>query len=145
MKNTLFLAWIPINIQGSTVLDSLGYWETKHLGMKKFSCFPKGFLSIRILLEGKINLSLRSVLHSFYRNWVFLTCHSPRIREMKILSCEDLWLSDEIMERAYQKFLEVGKTKGLFSLDDPQQPKIVVISAHALQHAVLRFLVKDKE
>jgi hypothetical protein len=23
------------------------------------------------------------------------------------------------MERAYKKFLEVGKTKGLFSLDDP--------------------------
>ena len=49
------------------------------------------------------------------------------------------------MDRAYKKFLEVGKTKGLFSLDDPQQPKVVVISAHSLQHAVLRFLVKDVE
>ncbi len=49
------------------------------------------------------------------------------------------------MERACKKFLEVGKTKRLFSLDDPQQPKIVVISAHALQHAVLRFLVSDEE
>ena len=45
---------------------------------------------------------------------------------------EGLWLSDEIMDRAYKKFLEVGKTKGLFSLDDPQQPKIAVIAAHAL-------------
>ena len=71
--------------------------------------------------------------------------HMIRIREMKILSCEDLWLSDEIMERAYTKFLEVGETKRIFSLYDPQQPKIVVISAHALQHAVLRFLVKDAE
>ena len=60
-----------------------------------------------------------------------------RFREMKILSCENLWLSDEIMERAYQKFLEVGKTEGLFSLDDPQPPRIIVISAHALQEAVL--------
>ena len=49
------------------------------------------------------------------------------------------------MERAYKKFLEVGKTKGLFSLDDPEQSKVVVISAHSLQHAVLRFLVKDVE
>ena len=64
---------------------------------------------------------------------------------MIMFSREDLWLSDEIIERAYKKFLEVGKTKGLFSLDDPQQPKVVVISAHALQHAVLRFLVKDVE
>ena len=29
--------------------------------------------------------------------------HIIRIREMKILSCENLWLSDEIMDRAYQK------------------------------------------
>ena len=49
------------------------------------------------------------------------------------------------MERAYEKILEVAKTKGLFSLDDPQQHKIVVLSAHALQLAVLRFLVTDKE
>ena len=69
--------------------------------------------------------------------------HIIRLCEM---NSENLWLSDEIMERAYRKFLEVGKTKGLFSLDDPQQPKIVVISAHALQLvAVLRFLVKDEE
>ena len=41
---------------------------------------------------------------------------------MKMFEREDLWLSDdEIMDRAYKKFLEVGKTKGLFSLDDPQQ------------------------
>ena len=65
--------------------------------------------------------------------------------EIKFLSCENLWFSDEIMERALEKFLEVGITKGLFSLDDPQQPKIVVISQHALQHAVLRFLVTDEE
>ena len=71
--------------------------------------------------------------------------HIIRIREMKMVFCEDLWLSDEIMDRAYKKFLEVGKTKGLFSLDDPQQPKIAVIAAHALQHAVLRFLVQDVE
>ena len=71
--------------------------------------------------------------------------HIIRIREKKILEREDLWLSDEIMERAYKKFLEVGKTKGLFSLDDPQQPKVVVISAHSIEHAVLRFLVKDAE
>ncbi len=43
------------------------------------------------------------------------------------------------------KLLEVGETKGLFSLDDPEQSKVVVISAHSLQHAVLRFLVKDVE
>ena len=49
------------------------------------------------------------------------------------------------MDRAYKKFLEVGQTKGLFSLDDSQQTKIAVIAAHALQHAVLRFLVKDVE
>ena len=69
--------------------------------------------------------------------------HIIGICEMKILSCEDLWLIDEIIERAYRKFLEAGKTKGLFSLDDHQQPKIVVTSAHALQLAVLRILVKD--
>ena len=69
--------------------------------------------------------------------------HIIRLCEM---NSENLWLSDEIMERVYRKFLEVGKTKGLFSLDDPQQPKIVVISAHALQLvAGLRFLVKDEE
>jgi hypothetical protein len=71
--------------------------------------------------------------------------HIIRIREKKILEREDLWLSDEIMERAYKKFLEVGKTKGIFSLDDPQQPKVVVISAHSIEHAVLRFLVEDAE
>ena len=71
--------------------------------------------------------------------------HIIRIREMKMFEREDLWLSDEIMDRAYKKFLEVGKTKGLFSLDDPQQPKVVVISAHSIEHAVLRFLVKDAE
>ncbi len=49
------------------------------------------------------------------------------------------------MERAYKKFLEIGKTKGLFSLDDPKQPKVFVISAHSIEHAVLRFLVKDVE
>ena len=50
------------------------------------------------------------------------------------------------MERAYKKFLEVGKTKGLFSLDDPpKQPKVFVISAHSIEYAVLRFLVKDAE
>jgi hypothetical protein len=49
------------------------------------------------------------------------------------------------MERAYKTFLEVGKTKELFSLDDPAQPKVFVISAHSLQHAVFRFLVKDVE
>ncbi len=71
--------------------------------------------------------------------------HIIRIREMKMFEREDLCLSDEIMERAYKKFLEVGKTKGLFPLDDPAQPKVFVISAHSLQHAVLRFLVKDVE
>ena len=71
--------------------------------------------------------------------------HIIRIREMKMFEREDIWLSDEIMERAYKKFLEVGKTKGLFSLDDPARPKVVVISAHSLQHAVFRFLVKDVE
>ena len=63
--------------------------------------------------------------------------HMITICEMKILSCENLWLSDEIMERALKKFLEVGKSKGLFSLDEPQQRKIVVITQHALEHAVL--------
>ncbi len=62
---------------------------------------------------------------------------------MKMFEREDLWLSDEIMERAYKKFLEVGKTKGLFSLDE--QAKVFVISAHSTEHAVLRFLVKDVE
>jgi hypothetical protein len=71
--------------------------------------------------------------------------HIIRIREMKMFEREDLWLSDEIMERAYKKFLEVGKTKGLSSLDDPKQPKVFVISAHSVEHAVLRFLVKDAE
>ena len=71
--------------------------------------------------------------------------HILRIREMKMFEREDLWLSDEIMERAYKKFLEVGKTKGIFSLDDPQQPKVVIISAHSIEHAVLRFLVEDAE
>ena len=64
---------------------------------------------------------------------------------MKTFFREGLWLSDEFMDRAYKKILEVGKAKGLFSLDDPQQPKKAVIAAHALQHAVLRFLVKDVE
>ena len=75
--------------------------------------------------------------------------HIIRIREMKILSCENLllWLSDEIMERAYQKFLEVGKTKGLFSLARRSSAaQNSFLSAHAaLQLAVLRFWVSDKE
>ena len=44
-------------------------------------------------------------------------------------------------------FIEVGKTNGLFSVDNPPvQPKIFVISpAQELYHAVLRFLVVPDE
>ena len=48
--------------------------------------------------------------------------HIIRICEMKIFSCENLWLSDEIMERAYQKFLEI-KTEGLFFSTILSSPK----------------------
>ena len=42
--------------------------------------------------------------------------HIIRIREMKMFEREGLWLSDEIMDRAYKKFLEVGKNqRTLFS------------------------------
>ena len=54
-------------------------------------------------------------------------------------------LSDEIMERAYENFIEVGKIQGLFSIDDPVQPKIVVISpVHVIDRTVSRFLVADE-
>ena len=55
-------------------------------------------------------------------------------------------LSDEIMERAYENFIEVGKIQGLFSIDDPVQPKIVVISpVHVIDRTVSRFLVADED
>ena len=46
-------------------------------------------------------------------------------------------------------FIKVGKTNGhsvgLFSVDNPVQPKIVVISpAHHVLQAVLRFMVPDE-
>jgi hypothetical protein len=55
-------------------------------------------------------------------------------------------LSDEIMERAYENFIEVGKIQGLFSIDDPVQPKIVVNSpVHVIDRTVSRFLVADED
>jgi len=55
-------------------------------------------------------------------------------------------LSDEIMERAYENFIEVGKIQGLFSIYDPVQPKIVVISpVHVIDRTVSRFLVADED
>ena len=50
------------------------------------------------------------------------------------------------MERAYEKFIEVGKIQGLFSIDDPVQPKIVVVSpVHVTDRTVSRFLVADED
>ena len=69
-----------------------------------------------------------------------------RVHKIRILSSEKAWLSDEIIQCAQEMLIEVGKTNGLFSVDNPVQPKIVVISpAQVLHHAVLRFLVVPDE
>ena len=58
-----------------------------------------------------------------------------RVHKIRILSSEKAWLSDEIIQCAQEMLIEVGKTNGLFSVDNPVQPKIVVISpAQVLHH-----------
>jgi len=73
---------------------------------------------------------------------VFSCCaHTLRAREIRILSSEHYWLSDEIMTPSSKKFLEVGQAHGLF----PSDNLVVISPPSVLWEAVLQHLKEDPD
>jgi len=71
---------------------------------------------------------------------VLICCESViRTREIKILSSEHEWLSDEIMMPAYKTFLEKGQEFGIF----PKDNLVFISPPSVLWRAVLNHLKED--
>ena len=69
------------------------------------------------------------------------SAHLLRAREMRILSSEHDWLSDEIMTPSSKKFLEVGQAHGFF----PSDNLVVISPPPVLWMAVLQHLKEDPD
>jgi hypothetical protein len=95
----------------------------------------EGFVGVEKVLPNVQNsLSLLEPVFS-------CSAHTLRAREIRILSSEHYWLSDEIMTPSSKKFLKVGQAHGLF----PSDNLVVISPPSVLWEAVLQHLKEDPD